>query len=85
MQGIPFRTSHDIVGRAVALCVYKKCELQELSLDELRTINTVFEKDVYEYLGVQNSINKFTSYGSTGSECVAAQLDFWITRLGIDQ
>ncbi|KAL4566070.1 hypothetical protein LXL04_030180 [Taraxacum kok-saghyz] len=83
--GIPFRTSHDIVGRAVALCVYKKCELQELSLDELRTINGVFEDDVYEYLGVENSIKKFSSYGSTGSECVAEQLDFWMTRLNINQ
>ncbi|KAJ9567731.1 hypothetical protein OSB04_003697 [Centaurea solstitialis] len=83
--GIPFRTSHDIVGRAVALCVYKNCQLQDLTLDELLSINTVFDTDVYDYLGVENSIKKFSSYGSTGSECVAAQLDFWITRLNINQ
>lgn len=82
-KGIPFRTSHDIVGRAVALCVYKKCELRELSLDEFRTIDKVFDTDVYEYLGVENSIKKFRSSGSTGSECVAGQLDFWITRLNM--
>lgn len=85
MQGIPFRTSHDIVGRAVALCVYKKCQLQDLSLDELRSIDGVFDEGVYDYLGVENSIKKFSSYGSTGSECVAAQLDFWISRLSLDQ
>lgn len=84
MQGIPFRTSHDIVGRAVALCVYKNCQLRELSLDELHGINKIFDEGVYDYLGVENSIKKFSSYGSTGSECVAAQLDFWVSRLDLN-
>lgn len=85
MQGIPFRTSHDIVGKAVALCVHKECQLQSLSLDELRSIDMVFDTDVYEYLGVENSIEKFSSYGSTGSQCVAAQLEVWIKKLDINK
>lgn len=85
VQDIPFRTSHDIVGRSVALCVSRKCQLQDLSLDELRSISPVFDQDVYEYLGVENSIKKFSSYGSTGSECVASQLDYWMTRLSINR
>ncbi|KAH7848479.1 hypothetical protein Vadar_003201 [Vaccinium darrowii] len=84
-KGIPFRTSHDIVGRAVGLCVSKNCQLQDLSLDELRSINPVFEKDVYEFLGVENSIKKFCSYGSTGAECVASQLEYWISKLDINR
>ncbi|KAF7830015.1 argininosuccinate lyase, chloroplastic [Senna tora] len=80
---IPFRTSHDIVGRAVALCVSKKCQLQDLSLDELRSISTIFDEDVYEFLGVENAIKKFSSYGSTGSACVASQLDYWVAKLEI--
>ncbi|KAE9603830.1 hypothetical protein Lal_00001795 [Lupinus albus] len=80
-KGVPFRTSHDIVGRAVALCTSKNCQLLDLSLDELRSINTVFDEDVYEFLGVENSIQKFSSYGSTGSACVASQLDYWIKKL----
>ncbi|XP_062030287.1 argininosuccinate lyase, chloroplastic [Rosa rugosa] len=83
-KAIPFRTSHDIVGRAVAVCVSKSCQLQELSLDELRSINPVFDKDVYEFLGVENAVKKFRSYGSTGSECVATQLDHWVTKLELD-
>ncbi|KAJ8773319.1 hypothetical protein K2173_028496 [Erythroxylum novogranatense] len=80
-KGLPFRTSHDVVGRAVALCVSKNCQLQDLSLDEMQIINKVFDKDVYEYLGVENSVKKFSSYGSTGSACVADQLDYWVTKL----
>ncbi|KAI3919369.1 hypothetical protein MKW92_046505 [Papaver armeniacum] len=83
-KNIPFRTSHDIVGRSVALCVSKKCELQDLSLDELKSLSPIFEQDVYEYLGVENSVKKFRSYGSTGSECVRDQLGYWSNKLEID-
>ena len=84
-QGVPFRTSHDIVERSVALCVAKGCELHDLTLDELRGISPFFSEDVYDYLGVENSIKKFCSYGSTGSECVSNQLDFWAAQLEIDR
>lgn len=84
-KGVAFRTGHDIVGRAVALCVSKGCCLQDLTLDELRSISSVFSEDVFDYLGVENAVNKFSSYGSTGSECVATQLYFWATQLEIDR
>ncbi|PON91608.1 Argininosuccinate lyase [Trema orientale] len=83
--GVPFRTSHDIVGRSVALCVSKNSQLRDLSLDELRSLNPVFDKDVYEFLGVENAVEKFCSYGSTGSSCVASQLDYWISKLQISE
>ncbi|XVE95181.1 hypothetical protein REPUB_Repub02eG0074300 [Reevesia pubescens] len=84
-KGIPFRTSHDIVGRSVALCVSRNCQLQDLSLDELRSLNPVFDNDVYEFLGVENAVKKFSSYGSTGSTCVADQLDYWVTELEVNR
>ncbi|KAH9314873.1 hypothetical protein KI387_023500 [Taxus chinensis] len=80
-KGIPFRTSHDIVGKAVALSLSKGCQLSELSLDQLRQLHPVFEDDVYSFLGVANSIKKFCSYGSTGSNCVAEQISFWRDKL----
>ncbi|XP_022997120.1 argininosuccinate lyase, chloroplastic-like [Cucurbita maxima] len=84
-KGIPFRTSHDIVGKSVAMCLGKNCQLKDLSLDELRALSPIFNEDVYEFLGVENAVNKFSSYGSTGSECVASQLEHWIEKLGISQ
>lgn len=85
LQGMPFRTSHDVVGRSVALCVSRNCQLQDLTLYELRTITPVFDEDVYKFLGVENSIKKFRSYGSTGTACVADQLKYWITQLSISK
>lgn len=83
MQGMPFRTSHDVVGKAVAFCLSKNCQLQDLSMDELRSISPVFDDDVYEFLGIENSIGKFCSYGSTGSACVSEQLELWVRKLNL--
>ncbi len=82
-QGIPFRTGHEIVGKAVACGVSKKVELAQLSLDEFKSIHPVFEEDVYSYLGVENCIKKFRSFGSTGAEPVSQQMHFWCEKLGI--
>ncbi|CAK9857082.1 unnamed protein product [Sphagnum jensenii] len=82
-KGIPFRTGHEIVGKAVACGVSKKVELAQLSLDEFKSIHPVFEEDVYSYLGVENCIKKFRSFGSTGAEPVSQQMHFWCEKLGI--
>lgn len=67
------------------MCVSRNCQLLHLSLDELRSLDPVFDDDVYEFLGVENAINKFSSYGSTGSSCVSDQLKHWINNLGISE
>ncbi|KAL7083577.1 hypothetical protein ACP275_14G172900 [Erythranthe tilingii] len=82
-KGIPFRTSHDIVGRAVGFCVSRNRQLEHMTLTDLKSISSTFDEDVYEFLGVENSIKKFNSYGSTGSECVSSQLDYWVTKLDL--
>ena len=67
----------------MALCVSRNCQLSDLTLDDLRGIDPVFEEDVYEFLGVENCVKKFRSYGSTGSECVHEQINHWVSKLGI--
>lgn len=73
-KGVPFRMSHEIAGKSVALWTSKNCQLLDLSLDEL---NPVFDNDVYEFLGVENSVEKFVSCGSTGFACAVEQPDYW--------
>nr|CAB3466376.1 unnamed protein product [Digitaria exilis] len=84
-KGVPFRTSHEIAGKSVALCVSKNCQLAELQLEDLKLkgFHPGIEADVYEYLGVENAVNKFISYGSTGSNQVKKQLEDWRIQLGI--
>jgi argininosuccinate lyase len=49
-RGVPARLSHEQIGKAVRLCVEKNCELQDLTLDELRALNPVFDESFRECL-----------------------------------
>jgi argininosuccinate lyase len=49
-RGVPSRLAHEQVGQAVKLCLEKGCELQDLTLDELRALNPVFDETFQECL-----------------------------------
>jgi argininosuccinate lyase len=49
-HGVPFRLAHEQVGKAVQMCLEKQCELQDLSLEELRSVNLKFDHDFYDCL-----------------------------------
>lgn len=53
-RGVPFRLAHEKVGNAVRLCLEKGCELQELSLEELRQFSPEFDQDIYARLSVES-------------------------------
>jgi argininosuccinate lyase len=53
-RGVPSRLAHEQVGRAVQKCVERGCELQDLLLDELRSINTLFDQDLYTCLTLES-------------------------------
>jgi argininosuccinate lyase len=52
-RGVPFRLAHEQIGKAVALCLDKDCELQDLPLEELRQLNPAFDQDFYSSLTLQ--------------------------------
>eukprot|EP00898_Chlorokybus_atmophyticus_P005026 jgi/Chlat1/5524/Chrsp369S05343 len=82
-KGMAFRTSHEVVGKCVAIAVAQRKELSEIPLEELQQVHPIFEEDVYDSLGVKNSIAQFTSYGSTGYERVQEQMGIWQEKLGM--
>src|SRR5262249_38495260 len=49
-RGVPFREAHQVVAQAVQKCLQKNCELQDLSLEELRDFSSAFGPDIYEQL-----------------------------------
>lgn len=53
-RGVPFRQAHEIVAKAVQKCLLQECELEQLSLEELREFSPAFENDVYDQLTVEN-------------------------------
>jgi argininosuccinate lyase len=49
-RGVPSRLAHEQIGKAVRLCGEKQCELQDLTLDELRKVNPAFDESFYDCL-----------------------------------
>jgi argininosuccinate lyase len=49
-RGVPSRLAHEQIGKAVKMCLGKNCQLQDLTLDELRTFSPVFDQDFHECL-----------------------------------
>ncbi|MDX2143196.1 MAG: argininosuccinate lyase [Rhodospirillaceae bacterium] len=70
---IPFREAHHITGRAVKLAETKKCELGQLSLADLQSIEPRITADVLSVLTVEAAAASRTSYGGTAPDNVRAQ------------
>jgi argininosuccinate lyase len=49
-RGVPSRLAHEQIGKAVRLCMEKNCELQDLTLDELRSLNPAFDESFRDCL-----------------------------------
>ena len=69
-KGVPFRDSHKITGRIVKHCFEKKKSLMELNLKEFKKFSKIIDKDIFDYLAVESSINKKNSYGGTARKRV---------------
>jgi argininosuccinate lyase len=69
-KGVPFRLAHEQVGKAVQLCLEKNCELQDLSLEELRQFSPAFDQDIYAQLTVQSVLAIHDVPGGTAPERV---------------
>ena len=62
---IPFRKCHHITGKLVKLAESKKCDLKDLSLKEMQSVEPKITQDVYAVLTLEYSVNSRKSYGGT--------------------
>jgi argininosuccinate lyase len=49
-RGVPSRIAHEQIGKAVKVCLKKQCGLEDLTLDDLRPLSPVFDRDFHECL-----------------------------------
>ena len=78
---LPFREAHHATGAAVALAENKGCDLADLPLADLRTINPAITQAVYDVLTVDASVASRRSFGGTAPEEVRRQVAWWRERL----
>jgi len=72
VQGMPFRQAHHVTGSLVKLAEDKNCGLEDLSLDDMQSIESGISEDVFAVLGVDNSVASRTSEGGTAPANVTA-------------
>jgi len=73
-RGAAARLAHEAIGKAVQLCITKECELQDLSLDELRQFNSRFDVDFYDCLKLDAVVALHDVPGGTAVRRVKAAL-----------
>ncbi len=74
---MPFRDAHHVTGALVKLAEDKGCDLPDLSLADMQSVNGQITADVFDVLGVHNSVASRMSYGGTAPEQVRAQITRW--------
>ncbi|HCX14918.1 MAG TPA: argininosuccinate lyase, partial [Rhodospirillaceae bacterium] len=71
---LPFRESHQITGQIVRLAESKRCELSELALEDMQTVEPRITKGVFDVLTVDASVASRTSFGGTAPYNVRSQI-----------
>ena len=79
--GMPFREAHHVTGTLVALAEAKGCDLPDLTLAEMQTFHPGIRAEVFDVLGVENSVRSRMSYGGTAPDQVRAQVTRWKDQL----
>jgi len=80
-RGVPFRTTHEVVGRLVRKSEDSGLSLSELPLDAMKAEHEVFEQDVAEVFDWFRSADARDSDGGTSLRAVRDQLQEVATRL----
>ncbi|MEO6333445.1 MAG: argininosuccinate lyase [Pyrinomonadaceae bacterium] len=73
-KGVPFRSAHDIVGKVVLFGVEQGRELDQLTLEEFRGYSEAIEKDVFDAIGLENTLDSKSQTGGTSRIRVAEAL-----------
>ena len=76
-RGVPFRSAHEVVGKAVALCTQRGCDLPQLTLADWRALSPAFEKDVAKCFDLAAAMAARKGIGAPSPKNVAAQLARW--------
>ena len=83
-RDLPFREAHHVTGRVVALAEKEGCELEDLSLADLREVHEAIDEGVFDVLSVEASVSSRTSFGGTAPANVREQAAWWRERLAAE-
>ncbi len=69
-RGVPFRDAHEIIGKLVLYCIDRQCAIEDLSMEELKSISPVFEEDVYGAISLKTCVERRLTLGAPGPDAM---------------
>ena len=73
-KGMSFREAHETSGKCVSLVEKKGCLLSELTVNDMKPINSFFESDVSKVWDFENSVEQYQAFGGTSKSSVLKQI-----------
>jgi argininosuccinate lyase len=74
-KGVPFRETHHISGRVVALAEKEGRPMDQLTFEQLRGVDARFEQDVLGVFDYQKSVEMRSAKGGTSKSAVLEQIE----------
>lgn len=69
-KGVPFRDAHGIVGQLVLFCIDKNIALDNMTIEEYKSISPVFDEDIYDAISLKTCVEKRVTIGAPGMEAM---------------
>lgn len=80
-HGVAFRDAHGIIGQLVLMCIEKDISLDELSLEDYKSVSPVFEEDIYEAISMKTCVEKRMTIGAPGAEAMKQVIEIYKKEL----
>ena len=80
-HGVAFRDAHGIIGQLVLMCIEKDISLDELSLEDYKSVSPVFEEDIYEAISMKTCVEKRMTIGAPGADAMKQVIEIYKKEL----
>lgn len=75
-KGEPFRQAYKTVGEIVAFCIEKNAVLEDLTVEDYKKFDPLFENDLYDEISLSTCVKKRVSAGGTSPKSLNAQIEY---------
>ena len=79
---MPFRTAYKISGNIVRSCMEKGKTLEDLTLEEYKKFDDIFDSDVFDAIDLNACVERRISLGGTSVASVESQISVVRSILG---
>lgn len=80
-RGVPFRHAHELVGKAVALCTQRGCDLPQIPLADYQAISPEYQADLFDCFDLSKAMAARKAIGAPSPANVSSQLVRWKSAL----